>query len=106
MERNPIIGAAAINAATGIPVNAIRKWLTIYPGTIRISPLGVANPRLGIREKGVDAFLDWLTKQPKEAIIPKREPQKAPEKPGKPRGKPTYVPSGGPIPYRKSGGKA
>lgn len=103
MERNPILNPAAINAATGIPINAIRKWLVIYPGTIRISPLGVANPRLGIRRNGVDAFVDWLTKQPKEAIIPKKEPQKAPQKP---RGKPTYVPSGGPIPYRKSGGKA
>ena len=103
MQRNPVINAAAITAETGIPVKTIRKWLTIYPGTIRISPLGVANPRLGLRQNGVDAFVDWLTKQPTEAINPKKEPQKAPEKP---RGKPTYVPSGGPIPYRKSGGKA
>lgn len=93
MEKNPVINPKGISEATGIPIRTIRLMLPHYPGALRLSGPTVSNPRLGIREKRLDDFLDWLARQPKEA--PPKERTKT-------RRIPTYIPAtGGPIPYRK-----
>lgn len=93
MEKNPVITPKGISEATGIHIRTIYLMLPHYPGAIRLSGPAVNNPRLGIREKRLDDFLDWLARQPKEA--PPKERTKT-------RRIPTYIPAtGGPIPYRK-----
>lgn len=93
MEKNPVITPKGISEATGIHIRTIYLMLPHYPGALRLSGPAVNNPRLGIREKRLDDFLDWLARQPKEA--PPKERTKT-------RRIPTYIPAtGGPIPYRK-----
>lgn len=93
MEKNPVITPKGISEATGIHIRTIYLMLPHYPGALRLSGPAVNNPRLGIREKRLDDFLDWLARQPKEA--PPKERTKT-------RRIPTYIPeTGGPIPYRK-----
>lgn len=93
MEKNPVITPKGISEATGIHIRTIYLMLPHYPGALRLSGPAVNNPRLGIREKRLDDFLDWLARQPKEA--PPKERTKT-------RRIPNYIPAtGGPIPYRK-----
>lgn len=93
MEKNPVITPKGISEATGIHIRTIYLMLPHYPGALRLSGPAVNNPRLGIREKRLDDFLDWLARQPKEA---------QPKERTKTRRIPTYIPAtGGPIPYRK-----
>ena len=93
MEKNPVITPKGISEATGIHIRTIYLMLPHYPGALRLSGPAVNNPRLGIREKRLDDFLDWLARQPKEA--PPKERTKT-------RRIPAYIPAtGGPIPYRK-----
>lgn len=93
MEKNPVITPKGISEATGIHIRTIYLMLPHYPGALRLSGPAVNNPRLGIREKRLDDFLDWLARQPKEA--PPKERTKT-------RSIHTYIPAtGGPIPYRK-----
>ena len=96
MEKNPVITPNGISEATGINIRTIRLMLPHYPGAIRLSGPEVNNPRLGIREKRLDDFLDWLARQPKEAPPKQRERTKT-------KRIPVYIPSSGPIPYRKGG---
>lgn len=92
MSENSIIKPAAISEATGISLRAIRQLLPRYPGAVRISPPGVCNPRLGLRQNGIERFLDWLESQPKEKVTARPAPVR--------RGKPKLVQRGDPIPYR------